>query len=72
MPKEEFWTLFKIYEAHKERNEKIDFDDMMIGCYNLLKNEKEVLEKWQKKYKYILIDEFQDINRAQYLSLIHI
>mgnify|MGYP002609345633 CR=1 FL=1 len=66
MPKEEFWTLFKIYEAHKERNEKIDFDDMMMGCYNLLKNEKEVLEKWQKKYKYILIDEFQDINRAQY------
>lgn len=66
MPKEEFWTLFKIYEAHKERNEKIDFDDMMVGCYNLLRNEKEVLEKWQKKYKYILIDEFQDINRAQY------
>lgn len=66
MLKEEFWALFKIYEAHKERNEKIDFDDMMSGCYFLLKNEKEVLRKWQKKYKYILIDEFQDINRAQY------
>ncbi len=66
MPKDEFWALFKIYEAHKERNEKIDFDDMMSGCYNLLRKEKTVLDKWRAKYKYILIDEFQDINRAQY------
>lgn len=66
MSKEEFWTLYKIYEAHKERNCKIDFDDMMLGCYNLLKSEKEVLDRWSAKYDYILIDEFQDINRAQY------
>ncbi|MDD5944547.1 MAG: ATP-dependent helicase, partial [Clostridia bacterium] len=66
MSKEEFWALYKIYEAHKERNCKIDFDDMMLGCYNLLKSEKEVLDRWSAKYDYILIDEFQDINRAQY------
>ncbi len=66
MINEEFWALLKIYEAHKERNELIDFDDMMDGCYRLLTNEKAVLNKWRKRYKYILIDEFQDINRAQY------
>ncbi len=64
MSADDFWTLFKLYEAHKERNEKIDFDDMMSGCYNLLKNEKQMLDSWRRKYKYILIDEFQDINRA--------
>lgn len=66
MSKEEFKALFRIYEEHKERNEKIDFDDMMYGCYNLLKNDNNLLEKWRSRYKYILIDEFQDINRAQY------
>lgn len=66
MSKDEFRALFRIYEGHKERNEKIDFDDMMYGCYNLLKENKELLQKWRNKYKYILIDEFQDINRAQY------
>lgn len=66
MIKEEFFALYKIYEAHKERNEKIDFDDMMYNCYSLLINDKAVLNKWRKKYKYILIDEFQDINKAQY------
>ena len=45
MSKEEFNALFRIYEEHKERNEKIDFDDMMYGCYNLLKNDKNLLEK---------------------------
>ncbi len=66
MSKDEFKALFKLYEEHKERNEKLDFDDMMYGCYNLLKNDSGVLEKWRKRFKYILIDEFQDINRAQY------
>lgn len=66
MDKEAFRALFRIYEEHKERNEKIDFDDMMYGCYNLLKNEETVLKKWQSRFKYILIDEFQDINRAQF------
>ncbi|GFI62362.1 putative ATP-dependent DNA helicase YjcD [Clostridiales bacterium] len=66
MSKEEFWALFKIYEAHKERNEKIDFDDMMSNCYYLFLNNRGALNKWRKKYKYMQIDEFQDINRAQY------
>ncbi len=66
MAKNEFWAIFKVYEAYKERNEKIDFDDMMTGTYNLLNSEPEFLNKQRDKYDYILIDEFQDINRAQY------
>lgn len=66
MGKEEFGALYRLYEGYKERNEKIDFDDMMLECYILLKNDSGVLNKWRKKYDYILIDEFQDINRAQY------
>lgn len=66
MSKNEFWAIFKVYEAYKERNDKIDFDDMMSGTYNLLKSEPEFLKGQREKYDYILIDEFQDINRAQY------
>lgn len=66
MAKNEFWAIFKVYEAYKERNEMIDFDDMMTGTYNLLKSNPDFLQKQREKYDYILIDEFQDINRAQY------
>ena len=44
----------------------VDFDDMLIMCYELFKARPDILSAWQKKYKYILIDEFQDINRVQY------
>ena len=66
MNKNEFLAIFKVYEAYKERNDQIDFDDMMTGTYNLLKSEPEFLQKQRERYDYILIDEFQDINRAQY------
>ncbi|MBR1737745.1 MAG: ATP-dependent helicase [Firmicutes bacterium] len=47
-------------------NHKIDFDDMLELCYYTLKEREDVRLSWQKRYKYILIDEFQDINKAQY------
>ena len=47
----------------------IDFDDMLIRCYHLLKTNKEALTVWQKRFKYILVDEFQDINLVQYLII---
>lgn len=59
----------KIYEAYNQRLERenlIDFDDMLVKCYELLAARKDILAIWQKKYQYILIDEFQDINRVQY------
>ncbi len=64
--KTEFISLFKEYESIKEQNNKIDFDDMICKCYEYLSKNIDVLEIWKKRYKYILIDEFQDINKAQY------
>ena len=59
----------KIYETYCKTVKNyglIDFDDMLIYCYELFAKRKDILEKWQAKYRYILIDEFQDINRIQY------
>ena len=44
----------------------MDFDDLLLKMYELLKNFPEVLHKYQHKFKYILIDEYQDTNPAQY------
>lgn len=64
--KMEFTSLFNEYENIKSQNNKIDFDDMICKCYKYLKQNDGILEKWKKRYKYVLIDEFQDINKAQY------
>lgn len=59
----------EIYEKYNDklRNvNKVDFDDMLVMCYELLKNREDILDAWRRKYQYILIDEFQDINKVQY------
>ncbi|MCB7060153.1 UvrD-helicase domain-containing protein, partial [Eggerthella lenta] len=58
--------LYQGYEARLRRNRLLDFDDMLVMCYELFKERKDILAAWQDKYRYILIDEFQDINRIQY------
>lgn len=62
--------IFKqIYHAYADKLNKvngIDFDDMLIMCYELLNARRDILQIWQKKYQYILIDEFQDVSRVQY------
>lgn len=65
-PKNEFFYLAKGYEAYKQRLQKIDFDDMLTQCYELLSTNPLVLKKWQGHFAYIMVDEFQDINYAQY------
>lgn len=58
-----------IYEAYAKRcfkNGAMDFDDLLFKMYELLKHFPEVLHKYQHKFKYILIDEYQDTNPAQY------
>jgi DNA helicase-2/ATP-dependent DNA helicase PcrA len=58
-----------IYEAYAKRcfkNGAMDFDDLLYKMYELLKTFPEVLHKYQHKFKYILIDEYQDTNPAQY------
>lgn len=64
-----FRQLFHAYDQYKEMHEKIDFDDMLIQCYDLLCENGEVLAYWRKKFPYIMVDEFQDVNRVQYECL---
>lgn len=65
-PVDDFQAIAKRYEHFKKEKNLIDFDDMLVKCYQLLSHVDQVRGYWQKRYPYILIDEFQDINRAQY------
>ena len=58
--------LYKKYEEYKAENRYFDFDDMLVGCYLFLKNNPELLRKYQQRFQYFLVDEFQDINKVQY------
>lgn len=63
---EEFTELFRAYESKKKQMHKFDFDDMLVQCYALFRKYSAILHKWQRNFQYILIDEFQDINKVQY------
>jgi DNA helicase-2/ATP-dependent DNA helicase PcrA len=62
-------AIAQIYDAYVKRcfkNGAMDFDDLLLKFYELLKNVPESLSKYQRKFKYILVDEYQDTNPAQY------
>ncbi len=64
--REAFREIFLAYEEEKRKLKKIDFEDMLVMCCRLFEERKDILKKWQQKFQYILIDEFQDINQVQY------
>ena len=66
LTQDEFAEVFRSYEHQKKERKKFDFDDMLVQCYALFRKKPEILQGWQKRFQYILIDEFQDINRVQY------
>ena len=66
LTKDEFINTYNMYENYKEEIKKIDFDDMLIRTYHLLQNNPQALNMVRNVYKYILIDEFQDVNRVQF------
>ena len=65
-PEEWFKKLYDGYDEMLKTTGKIDFDDMLVMCHELFTERKDILAAWQKKFKYILVDEFQDINLLQY------
>lgn len=65
-PAATFRLIYKKYENMLISRRIIDYDDMIIMCYELLSKRADYRKAWQDKYKYILVDEFQDINKAQY------
>ena len=68
-PEEVFRAFYQKYEEVHRREGLLDFDDMMTMTYELLTQRKDILAAWQRHYRYILVDEFQDINLLQYAIL---
>ncbi|WP_093050541.1 DNA helicase PcrA [Salipaludibacillus aurantiacus] len=63
-------TVHKVYEAYKKelkKNQALDFDDLIMTTIRLFKQVPEVLEYYQRRFRYIMVDEYQDTNRAQYV-----
>ena len=63
-------VVLKVYEKYEEklrRNNSVDFDDLLILPIRLFNENKDILEKYQDRFKYVLIDEYQDTNEAQYI-----
>ncbi len=65
-PNATFKMIYEEYEMQRKKHRKIDFDDMIVQCHKLFVTNPKVLQQWQNKFKYILIDEFQDINQMQF------
>lgn len=63
-------TIYKHYQALLQRNNAVDFDDMLLLSVRLFEKNPELLQHYQEKFKYILVDEYQDTNKPQY-TLIH-
>ncbi len=59
--------VYKEYEKELRENNAVDFDDLLVMPIKLFKENKDILKKYQELYKYILIDEYQDTNEAQYV-----
>ncbi|RJS58628.1 ATP-dependent DNA helicase Rep [Bacillus subtilis] len=60
------YRLYEHYERQKKEQNQFDFDDMASACYELFIDRPDLLEQYQSRFTYILIDEFQDINPVQY------
>ncbi|MFA5652001.1 MAG: UvrD-helicase domain-containing protein [Candidatus Paceibacterota bacterium] len=60
--------IWPMYEQKLAKEKALDFDDLLLKTYNILKNHKDVLEKYQNLWKYIHIDEYQDTNKVQYMT----
>ena len=67
--KEEFLLVYREYEKTLSKEKKIDFDDILLRCHELFVKRPDILKQWQNVYRYILIDEFQDINTIQYKTV---
>lgn len=63
---EMFRQVFTLFDQAMKKHRLIDFDDMLAYCYELLSQREDILKAWQQRFAYILVDEFQDINKLQF------
>lgn len=66
LPQDTFRSVYRAYEEWKKDNGRMDFDDIIVRCYELLTTRKDICRLWQQKFQYIQVDEFQDISPLQY------
>lgn len=66
---EKIAEIYKVYNNRCRKANAMDFDDLLINTYELFKNHQNILDKYQFKFQYILVDEYQDTNYVQYLIL---
>ncbi|MGN1000888.1 MAG: ATP-dependent helicase [Bacilli bacterium] len=59
--------VYEMYQSTLKQNNSVDFDDLLVLPIKLFKKFPDVLDKYQERFKYILIDEYQDTNKAQYV-----
>ena len=59
--------VYEYYERELRKNNALDFDDLLLVAVNLLQSNEAVLDKYSKRFRYVMIDEYQDTNHAQYL-----
>lgn len=64
--KKQLVTVYKEYEKELRSNNALDFDDLIMKTVELFKNNADVLEMYQKRFRYIMVDEYQDTNTAQF------
>jgi DNA helicase-2/ATP-dependent DNA helicase PcrA len=58
--------IYKSYKVELRKNNALDFDDLLLEAVRLLKVSTEARERYQRRYRYLLVDEYQDTNRPQY------
>jgi DNA helicase-2/ATP-dependent DNA helicase PcrA len=63
--------IYRAYEDYKAKNNMLDFGDMLCSVYTLLKNKPLILKKYQEKFQFVIVDEFQDTNYIQ-LQIVHL
>jgi len=60
------FDIYKAYQTQLKKNNAMDFDDLLVYCLHILRDEAEVRFKYQKRFEYVMVDEYQDTNRLQY------
>lgn len=68
-PDQTFQKIFHGYIERCRQERVLDFDDMLVYCYDLLREREDIRKGWQQRFPYILVDEFQDINTIQYRTI---
>jgi len=66
---EQIKKVYTLYQAKLKKFNALDFDDLMFQTVDLLKSNDAVLKKWQKRFKYIVVDEYQDTSKIQYMLI---